>query len=197
MDRRLNNYQGINYNYSQLIIDNVAEAVAGMNTSNAVKIYGDNLDQLDELANQVFDAIKDVPGIKHVGILRNVGQPELSVLLDKEKMAFYNITKADAQALIEMAIGGKTATQKYEGERKFDIRIRYNREHRSSEEDILLLRIPTLTRATSFPSRKLPPFARSLARLSSTATIPSASSASSFRCASATWAVLLPRHSAR
>lgn len=144
MDRRLKNYQGINYNYSQPIIDNVAEAVAGMNASNAIKIYGDNLDKLDELANQALDAIKDVPGIKDVGILRNIGQPELSVLLDEEKMAFYGITKADAQALIEMAIGGKTATQKYEGERKFDIRIRYNREHRSSEEDILLLMIPTL-----------------------------------------------------
>ncbi len=144
MDRRLKHYQGINYNYSQPIIDNVAEAVAGMNASNAVKIYGDDLDKLDELANQVLDAIKDVPGIKDVGILRNIGQPELSVLLDEEKMAFYGITKADAQALIEMAIGGKTATQKYEGERKFDIRIRYNREHRSGEEDILLLMIPTL-----------------------------------------------------
>lgn len=145
MDKKLKNYQGINYNYSQPIIDNVAEAVAGMNASNAIKIYGDDLDKLDEYANQVIDQIKHVPGIKDVGILRNVGQPEISILLDEEKMAIYGVTKAEAQAVIEMAIGGKTATQKYEGEKKFDIRIRYEKEFRESEDDILMLMIPTIT----------------------------------------------------
>jgi cobalt-zinc-cadmium resistance protein CzcA len=145
MDKKLKNYQGINYNYSQPIIDNVAEAVAGMNASNAVKIYGDDLDKLDEYANEVIAQIKDVPGIKDVGILRNVGQPEMSVILDEEKMAIYGVTKAEAQAVIEMAIGGKTATQKYEGERKFDIRIRYDKDFRKNEDDIMMLMIPTIT----------------------------------------------------
>ncbi|MBL7858685.1 MAG: efflux RND transporter permease subunit [Cyclobacteriaceae bacterium] len=145
MDVQLKNYQGINYNYSQPIIDNVAEAVAGMNASNAVKIYGDNLDKLDELANQVIAQIENVPGIKDVGILRNIGQPEISVLLDEEKMAIYGITKAEAQAVIEMAIGGKTATQKYEGEQKFDVRIRYEKDFRKNEDDIMRLMIPTIT----------------------------------------------------
>lgn len=145
MDTQLKNYQGINYNYSQPIIDNVAEAVAGMNASNAVKIYGDNLNKLDEYADQVIEQIKDVPGIKDVGILRNLGQPEISILLDEEKMAIYGITKAEAQAVIEMAIGGKTVTQKYEGEKKFDIRIRYDKEYRKNEDDILMLMIPTIT----------------------------------------------------
>src|SRR5690606_10322681 len=86
MDGRLKKYQGINYNYSQPIIDNVAEAVAGMNASNAVKIYGDDLNKLDELADQVVEQIIDVPGIKDVGILRNIGQPQISILLDEEKM---------------------------------------------------------------------------------------------------------------
>ncbi|HRG07670.1 MAG TPA: efflux RND transporter permease subunit, partial [Cyclobacteriaceae bacterium] len=63
MDTKLKKYQGINYNYSQPIIDNVAEAVAGMNASNAVKIYGNDLNQLDAIANQVLDQIKDVDGI--------------------------------------------------------------------------------------------------------------------------------------
>jgi cobalt-zinc-cadmium resistance protein CzcA len=145
MDMKLKKYQGINYNYSQPIIDNVAEAVAGMNASNAVKIYGDDLDKLDEYANQVIEQIKDVPGIKDVGILRNIGQPEISVLLDEEKMAIYGITKADAQAVIEMAIGGKTATQKYEGEKRFDIRIRYDKDFRKDENDILMLMVPAIT----------------------------------------------------
>lgn len=144
MDKRLKKYQGVNYNYSQPIIDNVAEAVAGMNASNAVKIYGDDLEELDKLANKVLAQIKNVPGVKDVGILRNIGQPEMSILLDEEKMAQYGITKADAQAVIEMAIGGKAATIMYEGEKKFDLRIRYKQEYRKDEEDILRLMIPTM-----------------------------------------------------
>lgn len=145
MDKQLKKYQGINYNYSQPIIDNVAEAVAGMNASNAVKIYGDDLNKLDEYANQVLKQIQNVRGIKDVGILRNIGQPEISILLDEEKMAIYGITKDEAQTVIEMAIGGKTATQKYEGEKKFDIRIRYDKDYRKNEDDILMLMIPTIT----------------------------------------------------
>lgn len=154
MDRKLKNYQGIVYNYSQPIIDNVAEAVAGINASNAVKIYGDDLETLDKIANEVILAIQGVPGVKDVGILRNIGQPEISVLLDEEKMAIYGVTKADAQAVIEMAIGGKTATQKYEGERKFDVRIRYMKEYRKDEQDIAQLMVPTL-RGEKIPLKEI------------------------------------------
>lgn len=154
MDKVLKNYQGIVYNYSQPIIDNVAESVAGINASNAVKIYGDDLDKLDELANKVIEQIASVPGIKDVGILRNVGQPEISVLLDEEKMAIYGVQKSDAQSIIEMAIGGKTATQKYEGDRKFDIRIRYSKEYRKDEEDIMDLMVPTV-RGTKIPLNEI------------------------------------------
>ncbi|HEX7584693.1 MAG TPA: CusA/CzcA family heavy metal efflux RND transporter [Prolixibacteraceae bacterium] len=148
MDKRLKNYQGIVYNYSQPIIDNVEEAVAGMNCANAVKIYGDNLDTLDRYANKVVEQIQNVPGIKDVGVLRNIGQPEISVTLDEEKMAIYGVTKSEAQAVIEMAIGGKTATQKYEGEKRFDIRVRYDKEFRKGENDIMMLMIPTITGST-------------------------------------------------
>lgn len=154
MDKRLKNYQGIVYNYSQPIIDNVAEAVAGMNASNAIKIYGDDLVTLDKLANEAIGQISNVPGIKDVGILRNIGQPEISVLLDEEKMAIYGVTKADAQAVIEMAIGGKTATMKYEGERKFDVRIRYQKEYRKDEQDISNLMVPNI-RGEKIPLKEI------------------------------------------
>lgn len=144
MDHELKKYPGIVYNYSQPIIDNVAEAVAGINASNAVKIYGNDLDELDELANQVIEQIKDVRGIKDVGILRNIGQPEMRVLFDRDKMAAYGITTADANAVIEMAIGGKTASYKYENEKKFDIRVRYMKNYRDNEEAIYNLKVPTL-----------------------------------------------------
>lgn len=144
MDKSLSCYQGIGYNYSQPIIDNVAESVAGINASNAVKIFGDDLDKLDGLANKVIQNIEKVPGIKDVGILRNVGQPEISVILDREKMAAYGVKVADAQAVLEMAFGGKTATQKYEGERKFDIRVRYNRDFRQDERDLADVKVPNI-----------------------------------------------------
>jgi len=154
MDKKLKQYQGIVYNYSQPIIDNVAESVAGINASNAVKIYGNDLDQLDEIANQVIESIKDVPGIKDVGVLRNLGQPEISVLLDEEKMAIYGVDKSVAQSIIEMAIGGKTATEKYEGDRKFDIRIRYQHDYRKSEDDIMRLMVPTM-RESQIPLKEI------------------------------------------
>ncbi len=154
MDKKLKKYQGINYNYSQPIIDNVAESVAGINASNAVKIYGDDLDELDKIANKVIDQIKNVPGIKDVGILRNVGQPEISVILDRGKMAGYGVTLSDAQAVLELAFGGKTATQKYEDEKKFDVRIRFKKEYRRDENDISDLFVPTIS-GTKIPLKEI------------------------------------------
>jgi heavy metal efflux system protein len=144
MDMELKKYQGINYNYSQPIIDNVAEAVAGMNANNAIKIFGDDLATLDKIASQVVEAVKNVNGIKDVGVLRNVGQPEIQIQLDEQKMGLYGVSMSDAQAAIEMAIGGKTANVMYEGERKFQIRVRYPFEYRQTEDQIARLKVPTL-----------------------------------------------------
>ncbi|MFC3809229.1 efflux RND transporter permease subunit [Lacihabitans lacunae] len=154
MDDSLSKYQGIGFNYSQPIIDNVAESVAGINASNAVKIYGDDLEELDKIANKVIKQIEHVDGIKDVGILRNVGQPEVSVVLDREKMAAFGIKVADAQAVLEMAFGGKTATQKYEGEKKFDIRVRYQKQYREDEQDIGNLKVPTID-GNKFPLKEI------------------------------------------
>ncbi|UYQ92625.1 CusA/CzcA family heavy metal efflux RND transporter [Chitinophaga horti] len=154
MDSQLSQYQGVLYNYSQPVSDNVAEAVAGFKASNGIKIYGDDLAKLDELADKVMAEVQDIQGIKDLGILRNIGQPEISVSLDEEKMAIYGVQKADAQSIIEMAIGGKTATEKYEGERKFPIRIRYEKDYRKDENDIMQLRVPTV-RGENIPLKEI------------------------------------------
>ena len=154
IDKKLKQHQGITYNYAQPISDNVAEAAAGIKANNAIKIYGQDLEKLSVLANQVVKTIKDVPGVKDIGILKNLGQPEVSVLLDKEKMAAYGVTISDAQAVLEMAFGGKTATQKYEGERKFDVRVRYEKEYRKDENDILNLMVPTMD-GTKIPIKQI------------------------------------------
>jgi cobalt-zinc-cadmium resistance protein CzcA len=144
MDTKLRNYAGVLYNYSQPIIDNVAEAVAGYKASNGIKIFGPDVYELEKYANQAMAAVKDVDGIKDLGIIRNVGQPEMSILLHDHKMAIYGVTTADAQAVIEMAIGGKTASILYEGERKFDIRVRFLPEYRQSDDDLMRLMVPTM-----------------------------------------------------
>ncbi|WHF51358.1 CusA/CzcA family heavy metal efflux RND transporter [Chryseobacterium gotjawalense] len=143
MDVKLKQYQGITYNYSQPISDNVAEAVAGFKAENGVKIYGDNLNTLDKYAKQVYDILKEVDGVKEPGIIKNIGQPELSVMLDRNKMAQYGVSLADAQSVLETAFGGKTASELFDGERKFDIRIRYAEEYRKDENDLALLMVPT------------------------------------------------------
>jgi heavy metal efflux system protein len=144
MDARLTQYPGIVYNYSQPIIDNVHEAVAGINADLAVKIFGNDLNKLDKLADSTLKILATVRGIKDLGIMRNLGQPELSIVLDEQKMGVYGVTTADANSVIEMAIGGKEASTFYQQERKFDIRIRYPEMYRNSEEAIGNLRVPTL-----------------------------------------------------
>jgi len=144
MDKKLSQFPGITYNYSQPIIDNVAEAVAGVPASMAVKIFGPDFTVLDDKANEVMRVLKHIKGVEDLGVLRNLGQPEFRIELDQQKMARYGVATADANAVIEMAIGGKAASQLYEGERKFDIRIRYQKDFRNTQDKIENLMVPTL-----------------------------------------------------
>jgi cobalt-zinc-cadmium resistance protein CzcA len=84
-----------------------------------------------------------VKGIEDLGVLRNLGQPEFRIELNQQKMALYGINTADAQAVIEMAIGGKAATILYQNERRFDIRVRYQKDFRDTEEKINRLMVPS------------------------------------------------------
>lgn len=143
LNQQLREIPGLLLNYSQPIRDNVEEAVAGVPASLAVKISGPDFDKLDSLANQVQEVLSKVNGIEDLGVLRNLGQPEFRIELDQEKMALYGVATVDANAVIEMALGGKAATQLYEGERKFDIRIRYQKDFRDTQEKIEQLMIPT------------------------------------------------------
>ena len=143
MDEKLKQFPGIVFNYSQPIRDNVAEAVAGVPAALAVKIFGQDFNVLDTSATQVMSILKNIKGVEDLGVIRNLGQPEFRIELDQQKMAFYGVNTADANAVIEMAIGGKAATQLFEGERKFDIRVRYQEEYRATQEAIENLMVPT------------------------------------------------------
>src|SRR5450432_1680535 len=143
MDEQLKKIPGCVYNYSQPIRDNVEEAVAGVNAALAVKIFGPDFQTLDDKADSVMNVLKTVRGIEDLGVLRNLGQPEFRIELDQQKMAFYGVNTADANSVIEMAIGGKAPTQLYEGERKFDVRVRYQPAYRATPEAIQNLMVPT------------------------------------------------------
>jgi cobalt-zinc-cadmium resistance protein CzcA len=154
MKVKLSIFPGIVFNFSQPIMDNVEEAASGVKGSIAVKIYGNDLQLLEGKADTVYNILSKIEGIEDLGILKNLGQPELRIELDEHKMAIYGVTTADCQAVIEMAIGGKVASQMYEGERKFDIRIRYGEEFRKTEKEIGKLMVPTL-RGSKIPLKEI------------------------------------------
>ncbi|MEO9145477.1 MAG: efflux RND transporter permease subunit, partial [Ginsengibacter sp.] len=143
MTKSLSVIPGADLNFSQPISDNIEEAVSGVKGDLVLKIYGDSLNYMEGKAYEVQKVLKNVRGVTDLGVIQNLGQPELDIDLDQQKMALYGVATADANAVIEMAIGGKAATQLYEGIRKFDIRVRIPEEYRKSEKDIGNLMVPT------------------------------------------------------
>lgn len=144
MQKKLSGFPGIDLNFSQPIMDNVEEAVSGVKGSLCVKIYGDSLRYTEDKANEVYEVMKNIKGVEDLGVVRNIGQPELRIDLDQNKMALYGVTTADANAIIEMAIGGKGVSQIYEGEKRFSLRIRYEEGYRNNAEAISNIMVPTL-----------------------------------------------------
>lgn len=138
----LERYPGIVVGFSQPIQDNVEEYVAGVKSPLVVKIFGDDLFQLEAYADQVSKSLKNVPGVEDLNVYRNIGLPELRIQLHDHKMARYGIDISDAQAVIEMAIGGRAATTFYEDDRKFDVRLRFQKQYRDNEVRIGELMIP-------------------------------------------------------
>jgi cobalt-zinc-cadmium resistance protein CzcA len=145
MRQVLQTYPGIVFGFSQPIQDNVEEYVAGVKSSLVVKIFGDDLFDLENYAYQVANSIRNIEGIEDLNVYRNIGLPELRIKLDEKKMGKYGVAMADAQAVIEMAIGGRAATTFYENERMFDVRLRFQKEYRNSQSKIGEILIPTMT----------------------------------------------------
>ncbi|MGY2134585.1 efflux RND transporter permease subunit [Hymenobacter sp. HD11105] len=154
MQRKLSVFPSVVFNFSQPIQDNVEEAVSGVKGSIAVKVYGEDLAFLEQKAEAVYQQLSSVAGIADLGIVHAMGQPELRIDLSERRMARYGVSPADANAVVEMAIGGKEASQFYDGERRFSIRVRYLPEFRQGEEEIARLMVPTLNGA-KIPLREI------------------------------------------
>lgn len=147
MSTALSIIPGADLNFSQPISDNVEEAVSGVKGEICLKIWGDSLDYMERKAQQAFTILQKVRGITDLGVIHSIGQPEVDIVLDREKMALYGVSAADANAVIQMAIGGATATELYEGIEIFDVRIRFPEEFRQDVSDIGNLMVPTMSGA--------------------------------------------------
>lgn len=143
IENALSVYPGIDLGFSQPIMDNVEEYVAGVKSALVVKVFGDDLYILEDEAENIAKIIKEVEGIEDINIFRNIGLSELRISLSESKMARYGVRMDDAQAVVEMAIGGKAVSTFYEGDRMFDIRLRYEEHYRKSEEEIKNILVPT------------------------------------------------------
>lgn len=139
---KLNHYPGINFGFSQPIQDNVEEYVAGVKSSLVIKIFGDDLYDLEKYANKVAGYISKVSGITDINVYKNIGLPELRIQLHDSKMAKYGLQTSDVQAVIEMTIGGQTATKFYENDRQFDVILRFQEAYRDTPEKISNILIP-------------------------------------------------------
>lgn len=142
MNKKLSAFPGVGLNFAQPISDNVAEAVAGIPAENAMKIFGPDIKMLEQKSAEAQAILKNIPGVTDLGEFKNMGQPEFRIELDQQKMALYGVNVSDANAVIEMALGGKAATILYDNEKRFEIRIRYPKEFRDDEDKVQNLMVP-------------------------------------------------------
>ena len=142
MQKRLAVYPGLQFNFSQVIQDNVEEAISGVKGEIAIKIFGEDLKVLQEKANQITRILRSIEGATDVAAEQQSGLAQMVIGIDRAKIARYGINVNDVESVIAMAVGGKTATQMLEGERRFDITVRLMGAARDSVgaiEDITVL----------------------------------------------------------
>jgi heavy metal efflux system protein len=128
---------GIDWNFSQYIRDNVMESLSGVKGDNSVKIIGPDLDELENLADQVKAALDTVRGLENVAVFRIKGQPNLEFTVDRAKCKYWSVSVADVENAIAIAVGGQAFTQMVEGEKTFDIAVRWPEHLRGNEQAIL------------------------------------------------------------
>jgi len=141
--KKLESYPGIIFNFTQPAEDAVDEALTGLKSALAVKIYGPDLNVLQDKALQIKNVLERVPGFAELTVVRELGQPSLLVDVDREKIARYGINVADVEAVIQAAVGGQAATQVIQGEKLFDLVVRMHPQFRSSAHEIANLLVGT------------------------------------------------------
>ena len=141
MQHELDKTPGVLWNFSQPIADNMEEAVSGVKGQLATKVYGDDLSVLEEKANQIVSAMRQVKGIEDLGVFQVLGQPNINIEVDRTLASRYQINVADVQDAVQTAVGGTALTQVLQGEQRYDLVMRYLPQYRDTKEAIENIRL--------------------------------------------------------
>src|SRR6516165_6448470 len=142
LEKRLNVYPGVIFNFTQPAEDAVDEALTGLKSALAVKVFGPDLDVLEHKAVEIKRVLEKTPGFTELTVVRELGQPSLLVDADRAKIARYGINVADVEAVVQAAVGGQAATQVIQGEKLFDLVVRADPKFRSDAREISNLLVP-------------------------------------------------------
>ena len=143
LEKKLAAYPGVIFNFTQPAEDAVDEALTGLKSALAVKIFGPDLDVLEKKAVEIKNILDKTPGFTELTVVRELGQPSLIVDIDRPKIARYGINVTDVEAVVQTAVGGQAATQVIQGEKLFDLVVRMEPQYRSNARQIANLLVPT------------------------------------------------------
>ena len=143
LNRELEKIPGVIWNFSQPIADNMEEAVSGVKGELAIKVFGNDLKTLEAKGDQIMSIMRTIRGIEDLGLFRVIGQPNLTVTLDRAKADRYQVNVADLQDAIRTAVGGNAVTQVLQGEQRYDLVLRYLPQYRERREAIENIRLLT------------------------------------------------------
>jgi heavy metal efflux system protein len=141
MNREVSKLPGVFWNFSQPIEDNVDETLTGTKGGLAVKLFGPDLNVLEEKADEMKAVMEKIPGIKDLGVQRDTGQPSLNFTVDRAACARWGINVADVQDAIQTAVGGGAVTQVLRGEEVYNVVLRYQQSYRDTKEAIENIRL--------------------------------------------------------
>ncbi len=143
IDRKLEAFPGIQFNYTQPAEDAVDEAETGLKSALAVKVFGSDLDTLQKKGKAIKQVLEKVRGITDVTLVQELGQPSLTIAINRDAIARYGVNVDDINGLITTAIGGDVATQVVQQEKQFDLVVRLDRQYRDNPEEIGGILVPT------------------------------------------------------
>jgi cobalt-zinc-cadmium resistance protein CzcA len=143
VNRKLEAFPGIIFNYTQPAEDAVDEAETGLKSALAVKVFGANLDTLQQKGKAIKQVLERVRGIRDVTLVQELGQPSLTIKINRATIARYGLNVADINGLIQTAVGGDVATQVVQEEKQFDLIVRLERQYRDNPEEIGNIQVAT------------------------------------------------------
>ncbi len=142
MSLRVRAVPGVLTNFSQVIQDNMEEALSGAKGEVVVKVFGADLQVLEAKGRQIAAIVEQVRGAADVAALPINGQAEVRIIWDREKLARYALSPADANALVQVAFGGNSIATFYDGERRLDVTLRLAQQARNTIDDIVTMAVP-------------------------------------------------------